>query len=150
MLEVRKKKRIQGAASLLLSAVILFGGSLTVCAYEKPVVISGETALLVVTPDEEVIKTFVAGEMHFSEEEVLDYRKFQGDDGSCYDLSGMQNSIEGTDCVHSYVSGYIADHHKNSDGSCRTDYYYARRCSKCGKLESQGYSHIGTSSKCTH
>lgn len=151
MLEVRKRKKFKKVASLLLSVVILFGGSLTVCAYEEPVVISGETALLVVYPDEEVIKTFVAEEMHFSEEEVLDYTKFWGDDGTCYDLLGMQDdNMERAGCIHSFVSGYIADHHKNLDGSCRTDYYYAERCSKCGKVESKGYSHTETSSKCTH
>lgn len=151
MLEVRKRKRFHEAASLLLSAVILFGGSLTVCAYEEPVVISGETALVVAYPDQEVIKTFVAGEMHFSEEEVLDYTKFLGDDGTCYDLSGMpDDNMEKAGCIHSFVGGYIADHHKNLDGSCRTDYYYAEQCSKCGRVESKGYAYVGTSSKCTH
>lgn len=151
MLEVRKRKKFKEVASLLLSVVILLGGSLTVCAYEEPVVISGETALLVVYPDEEVIKTFVAEELHFSEEEVLDYTKFWGDDGTCYNLSGMQDdNMERAGCIHSYVSGYIANHHKNLDGSCKTDYYYAERCSKCGKVESKGYSHTETSSKCTH
>ncbi|MDE7415906.1 MAG: M56 family metallopeptidase [Lachnospiraceae bacterium] len=37
-------------------------------------------------------------------------------------------------CIHEYVSGETTGHIKNSDNSCKVDYYNAKRCSKCGKV----------------
>lgn len=151
LLESRKKKRTERTLSLLLGAVILFGGSLTVCAYENPRVVRGDADFLKAFLDAESTKMFVAEELRYSEEEVLDFVKFMGEDGICYDLSGEQNSnTERAGCAHSCVSGYIATHHKNADGSCKTDYYYADRCSKCGEMKNKGYSHTETSTRCTH
>lgn len=151
MFDNGKKKRIERTVSWLLGVIILFAGSLTVCAYENPQVIRGEANFIKIYPDEKNTKIFVAEEIQYSEEKILDFVKFVGEDGICYDLTGMQNSnMERAGCVHSYVSGYAKDHHKYSDGSCKTDYYYADRCSKCGRLEIKGYSHTETSTKCTH
>lgn len=152
MLRSRKSKKIERVVSLLLGAVILFGGSLTVCAYENPQVVNGaDAAFLKTTQDEEVAKTFIIGEIQYSEEGTLDFKEFVGNDGIRYELSEMQNAnMERAGCIHSYVSGYVADHRKYSDGSCKTDYYYAERCEKCGRLEMKGYAHTETSTKCTH
>lgn len=152
MLKVKNRTGIKKAISLLLSVIILFGGSLTVCAYENPQVISGVDAFVFDIPaDEQVNVRFTPKDIRYSEEEVLDFTEFVGDDGTCYDLSGMRNnSMEGAGCVHSYVSGYYTYHHKYSDGSCKTDYYYAERCSKCSEVKRKGYSHTETSTKCTH
>lgn len=152
ILKVTNRKKWKEAASLLLGTVILFGGSLTVCAYEGPQVIRGEDqAFFAAFSDKQDTMEFVAEEIRYSEEEVLDFTEFVGDDGTSYNLSELQNSnMERAGCTHSYVSGYRKEHHKNSDGSCKTDYYYANRCSKCGALEIKGYSHTETSTKCTH
>ncbi len=152
MLKNGKRKKIEVAMSLLLSAVILFGGSLTVCAYEKPQVISGEADFFENFSDKQDTTIFiVAEEIRYSEEEVLDFIEFVGDDGSRYDLSKMQSgNMERADCIHSFVGGYIKIHHKNSDGSCKTDYYHADVCNKCGYAKNKEYSHTETSSKCTH
>lgn len=151
MLNSGKRSRIEKAASLLLGAVILFGGSLTVCAYENPQVVRGEADFVMISTDEEITKTFVMEEISYSEETVLDYQQFIGEDGMSYDLTGLPNGgIERAGCIHSFVSGYATVHHKYSDGSCKTDYYHAERCEKCGEVRAKGYSHTETSTKCTH
>lgn len=152
MMESRKRNRIERMVSLLLGVAILFGGSLSVCAYENPQVISGaEAAFLETAQDEKAARFFLMEEIQYSEEETLNYMKFVGNDGICYELPEIQiPSTEKAGCIHSYVSGCVVDHRKYSDGSCKTDYYFAERCSKCGRLEMKGYSHTETSTKCTH
>ena len=152
MLKATNRKKWKEAASLLLGTVILFGGSLTVCAYEGPQVVrGGGPAFFAAFSDKQNTRESVAEEIQYSEEEILDFTEFVGDDGTIYNLSELQNSnMERAGCTHSYVSGYHKEHHKNSDGSCKTDYYHANICSKCGALEIKGYSHTETSTKCTH
>lgn len=151
MLRSRKSKKIERVASLLLGAVILFGGSLTVCAYENPQVIRGEADFFEVSPNEENTKKFVEEEIRFSEEEDLDYQKFLGDDGVSYDLSGVPSSnMERAWCSHSFVSGYVTNYHKYTDGSCKTEYYRAEMCKICGEVRVGEYSHTETSTKCMH
>ncbi len=153
MLKVKNRTKIKKVGSLLLSVIILLGSSLTVCAYESPqVIIDANQSLMEASKNKQHNLHFVnSEELQFSEEAVLDFMKFLGDDGTYYDLSEMQNNnIERTGCIHSYVSGYVTDHHKKPDGSCQTDYYYADRCSKCGEVRVKGYSHTETSTKCTH
>lgn len=68
-----------------------------------------------------------------------------------YDLSELpSDNMERAGCPHSFVSGYVMNHHKYTDGSCKTDYYYAERCTICGELRVKEYSHTETSTKCTH
>lgn len=152
MLECGKKKRFERVVSLALGMIILFGGSLSVCAYENPQVIRGaENVFFETLSDEQGTVKFHVGEIQYSEGEILDFTKFVGDGGSCYHLPDAENDkIERAGCIHAYVSGYVEAHRKNSDGSCKTDYYYAERCSKCGRLEVKDYSHTVTSTKCTH
>ncbi len=151
MLESGKRKRVERVISLLLGVAILFGGSLTVCAYENPRVVSGDADFIKAYLDEQNTKMFVAKELRYSENKVLDFVEFVGEDGIYYDLSVEQNSnTERAGCIHNFVSGYTKVHQKNTDGSCKTDYYHAERCSKCGELRSKGYSHTETSTKCTH
>lgn len=151
MLRSRKSKKIERVVSLLLGAVILFGGSLTVCAYENPQVVRGKANLFEISSNEEVVKTFAVEEIGYSEEAELDYREFLGDDGISYDLPEEQSSnMERAGCIHSFVSGTLKDHRKYSDGSCKTDYYRAEMCKICGEIRVKEYSHTETSTKCTH
>lgn len=152
MFDNGKKKRIERALSLLLGAIILFAGSLTVCAYENPQVIRDVDASMFDLPqDTKVTWEVVTGEIRYSEEETLDFMEFVGKDGISYNLSELQNSkVERVACIHSYGNGYIKMHHKNSDGSCKTDYYLADLCSKCGDAKNKRYSHTETSTKCIH
>lgn len=152
MLKSGKRNRIERVASLLLGAVILFGGSLTVCAYENPQVVrDADAAVYEQTQD---IWGFATEEIQFSEDELLDYTEFVGEDGTTCNLTELQNdnndNMERAGCIHSFVDGYFTVHHKNSDGSCKTDYYRAERCEKCGEVRVKEYSHTVTSTKCTH
>lgn len=108
MLRSRKSKKIERVVSLLLGAVILFGGSLTVCAYENPQVVRGKADFFEISPDGEIEMTFGMEEIEYSEEAELDYWKFLGDDGISYDLSDEQSgNIERAGCFHSFVSGTL-------------------------------------------
>lgn len=90
-------------------------------------------------------------EIRFSDEEVLDFKKFLGDDGNAYELSEAQGGkIERAGCIHAYASGYVLNHHKYSDGSCRTVYHHADRCTKCGNVVGKDYWNTDTSTRCTH
>lgn len=152
MLESGKKKRTERVVSLLLGAVILFGGSLTVCAYENPQVIRDtESAMFDLPQDKQVSWEIAEGEIRFSEETALDFIEFVGEDGISYDISEIPSgNVERAGCIHSLVNGYIKIHQKSSDGSCKTDYYLADVCKKCGDAWNKGYSHTETSTKCTH
>lgn len=153
MFKDRKCKKTEVVISLLLGALILFGGSLTVCAYENPRVIEGmDKQEVQMLKDLHLKAEFInSEEIQFSKEKVLDKIEFIGDDGECYDLAEIESCAETrAACVHSYVSGYQKIHHKNPDGSCQTDCYYANVCTKCGHVEVKGYSHTETSTKCTH
>lgn len=35
-------------------------------------------------------------------------------------------------CSHTYTSGVITEHIKNSSGGCKVDYYDGKCCNKCG------------------
>ena len=153
MLKVEKKKRIEKMFSLLLGVMILFGGSLTVCAYENPQVIRDiDKPVIDVSKDTQIMVDFVdTEEIRFTAEHILTKAEFVGDDGVCYDLSEMQNSAGArAGCIHSYESGYCKVHYKYSDGTCKTDYYTADKCKKCNEIVMKDYSHTETSTKCTH
>lgn len=149
--ERKKWRRVKRAASLLMGLTILFGGSLTVCAYEDSRVISDvEQSFMETSKDVHSQWDFVEDE-DAVEGETLDFEEFVADDGSCYDLSGMQNSgKERLGCIHDYKSGYLKSHYKFEDGSCETIYYKADLCYKCGHVVMKGYDRTETSTRCTH
>lgn len=152
--EERKRwRRVKRTASLLMGLTILFGGSLTVCAYEDSRVISDvEQSLMETSKEKQVQWNFIKDEeIEVPEEKSLDFTDFVADDGTCYDLSELQgNGMERAGCIHAYDSGYMRIHIKNDDGSCKTDYYKADLCYKCGHVVMKGYSHTETSTKCMH
>ena len=152
MMESRKRNRLERMVSLLLGVAILFGGSLSVCAYENPQVIRDADAVMFeALQDEKGTWGVTTEEIQFSEEEVLDFVEFLGDDGISYNLSELQNGgTERAGCIHSYVKGYVTYHYKYSSGGCKIDYYSADVCERCGEVIMKDYSHTVTSTKCTH
>lgn len=152
--EERKRwRRVKRTASLLMGLTILFGGSLTVCAYEDSRVISDvERSFMERSSDEQFQWDFVEyKDTQVIEEETLEFEEFEADDGSCYKLSEMQNSgMERAGCIHAYKSGYLKHHEKFSDGSCETIYYKADLCYKCGHVIMKGYDSTETWTKCPH
>ena len=68
MMESRKRNRIERMVSLALGMIILFGGSLSVCAYENPQVIRGaENVFFETLSDEQGTVKFHVGEIQYSE-----------------------------------------------------------------------------------
>lgn len=153
MLKVRKVSRFVKICSYFIAAFILFGGSLTVYAYEAPKIVTWQTeSNTEILEQEKVEREFVSSTLvNFSEENVLIIKEFIGKDGLCYRINKSENvNSSRIFCIHSYVSGYYKEHIKYSDNSCKTDYYNADRCEKCGDIVLKSYSHTETSTKCTH
>jgi hypothetical protein len=53
-------------------------------------------------------------------------------------------------CAHKYVAGKTTNHTKNSDNSCKTEYYEAERCSKCGYIKLGELIDVITRLLCPH
>lgn len=157
MVRESKGKRFKRAAGVLLGVSILFGGSLTVCAYEDTRVIEdvdqtfveasiGKQSQWDFVKDESVDENIQA-----AESETLEFSEFVAEDGTCYDISELQNNgMARAGCIHAYESGYLKNHEKNADGSCVTLYYKADMCYKCGRVILKGYSHTESWAQCPH
>ncbi len=157
MVRESKGKRFKRAAGVLLGVSILFGGSLTVCAYEDTRVIRDVDQSFVEDSEErqshwDFVKDENADEdIQVAEGEALEFSEFEAEDGTCYDLSEMQNGgMERAGCIHDFESGYLKNHQKYSDGSCDTVYYKADMCYKCGYVILKGYSHKEIWAQCPH
>lgn len=153
MVRVGNKKRVKRVTGMLLGAAILFGGSLTVCAYEDTRVIKDvDQSIIETAKDTQSQWEFVKDEEAQAAGEATQYAtEFVADDGTCYDLSETQNGgMERAGCFHEFESGYIKIHEKNADGSCKTDYHKAEMCYKCGYVIMKGYSHTESWTKCPH
>lgn len=151
--KVKKAKKIIKVCSFFISGIILFAGSLTVFAYEQPgVVIWQVESNLGETKSGQVERGFINhADIKFNNSEAITVREFIGEDGTSYKLGEEGNYGKGKKiCSHSFISGYYKEHVKYSDNSCRTDYYNADRCGKCGEVVIKNYSHTETSTRCTH
>ena len=60
--------------------------------------------------------------------------QFTDTDGNIYPLQDTMTANVYGNCSHTYVSGTMQEHSKNSDGSCVLITYSAKRCSKCGHV----------------
>lgn len=156
ILKMEKPKTTAKICSLLVSGVILFAGSLTVYAYEQPKVVTWQTESHLEHLEEvergQVEQGFInSADIQFNNSETIIVREFISEDGISYKLEESGNTSKTQIlCSHSFVSGYYKHHVKYSDNSCRTDYYNADRCVGCGDVVIKSYSHMETSTKCTH
>lgn len=153
MVRESKGKRFKRVAGVLLGVSILFGGSLTVCAYEDTRTIKDvDQSFMETSKDKQSQWDFILDDdLQVIVDETIDFTDFVAEDGTCYDISETQNGgMERAGCIHAFESGYLRNHEKNSDGSCVTIYYKADMCYKCGYVIMKGYSHTETSTKCMH
>lgn len=153
LLKIEKPKITAKLCSFLVSGGILFAGSLTVYAYEPPRVVTWQTEpRLDVLEKGQVEQCFINGaDIQYNYSETVIVRAFIGEDGVSYNLDELGNTSKTKMyCLHSYVSGYYTHHVRYSDNACKTDYYNADRCAKCGDIIVNSYSHTETSTKCTH
>lgn len=153
VLYFNKMKTSVRICSLLVGGLVMFSGSLTVFAYEEPRVMYWEMESKERNRNiKEMNREFIYMEdIQFSDDENMVAKEFLGEDGSCYNITEDEDiDNERIYCLHSFVSGYCKEHFRNYDNSCKTDYYYADMCEKCGYIIGKSYSHTETSTKCTH
>lgn len=72
---------------------------------------------------------------------------FVDEEGNVYYDDGVEQY---STCTHTYVEGRLALHNKYPDGSCRTEYFQGKRCSKCGDLVYGDHISTQTFDKCPH
>lgn len=127
------KKTKRGIAIITAIAALLLN-IIPVMAYEPPTPIYTDnfetndefTKFTSFDTDTEVTHNFTESDTSFYDENgefvapVFDYQII------------TESDITTRACSHTFVSGIIEKHHKNSDGSCDVYYYNAKRCSKCG------------------
>lgn len=153
MLKVKKVNKFIKLCSFFIGVFILFAGSLTVYAYEPPKIVTWQTeSNSERLEDGQIEREFVSStSINFSEENGIVIKEFVGENGSYHRVSELESTNSSRIfCIHSYVDGYYKEHIKYSDNSCKTDYYNAERCEKCGDIVLKSYSHTETSTKCTH
>lgn len=123
--EVMKVRKCSKVLSSIAASAILLTSSLSVLAYDNPVILDGrdaeKTAGLV---DEELLSFYV------------EYDSYMG---NCFiDFSGnifpITDNKESKTCVHQYNPGLYTNHKINSDGSCQVTYYKGQKCIKCSHI----------------
>lgn len=139
MKEIKKKNK--KFLSVLASLAVVVVGSTTVWAYEPAIKIE------ILDP--------LPPNGHFSvcepqsdpmEIESNSGNVFKDKNGNQYEISNQQKSI----CFHKYVDVLLQYHILNSDGGCTTNYYDAKRCTKCGNIIEKEYSYEIIYKKCPH
>ncbi len=142
ILEMRRETKHKRILAVVMSGIFCIVGGITAFAYIPPATI---------TVNDEVS---VSGEIRFSMEDemtdVLLYNNFFTDtEGNIYELID-NNMDEKAGCSHSYVSGTVSQHERNSNGGCTMSTYYAERCVRCGDLIWGALKNIETNLVCPH
>lgn len=78
---------------------------------------------------------------------------FLSEEGCTYYFNGYmadENRQMRASCSHSYESGTISHHVKNSDGGCTVTTYNGKRCTKCGNVEWETEISTTTYKSCPH
>lgn len=81
---------------------------------------------------------------------ILYDKQFIDAEGNIYPVQG-ENSMNGyASCTHTYITGVVNDHMKNSDGGCTVRSFSAKRCTKCGLVVSGDLIGTATYVVCPH
>lgn len=146
----KEKSRGKSIVCIVLMAVMLFGSSFTVLAYD---IVSTESNEAYNPASKSGFVRY--GEFSFYEEcddewksdyivdTVLYDNQFTDEDGNIYEITEEMQAY--ANCGHPYVSGKAAQHVLHADGSCNLITHYAQLCKKCGgvilgELRSDSYS----------
>lgn len=164
MENLMRKNRWNRKAAIALVAVLTFANSMTVFAYREPVQLevledvseeeiekTTQSDTLLFVPDEmdeEVVQAFKETEVLESAQEILYDSQFVDETGNIYPVLEGDN-IE-PHCNHTFVSGTMYDHIKNSSGGCEMREFKAQRCSKCGYILRGERLNTITFEKCPH
>ena len=136
-----KKKKLRRGIGSLLAGILLFACSLTTLAYKDilfyPVMaeaVQGLDANVKVSiffePHEE--------EFEFPIEDIHYPAQYEDADGNIYPLTEDADAAgAGAECAHEFEDVTLAYHTAGPDKGCFLEYYSAKRCVKCGKIEEQ-------------
>ena len=155
----RKPKKRKG---ILLTALLLMSAAtvIPVLAYESPKVVYNEnlekgnvpTAVVFVPDGEELVDKpdwYVDGipteEIPFITTDAY----FMDEAGNVTYLSEEDVSMQAT-CSHSFQSGTVRTHEKNTTGGCTVIEYSCQRCSKCGYIKNKVEQSRTTKKTCPH
>lgn len=75
---------------------------------------------------------------------------FIDEEGNLFSGSESSSIAPQSSCSHTYVSGYLYEHAKNSKGGCTYTKYSAKRCSKCGAIKDKTRILVSTYDVCPH
>lgn len=164
MENLMSKKKWNRAAAVALVAALTFANSMTVFAYRDPVerelpentsqeeiekATQSDTILFVPDEmDEGVVWEFEQSEMPERAQEILYDSQFVDEAGNIYPI--MEDGNIEPHCDHTFVSGTLYDHIKNSSGGCEMREFRAQRCSKCGYIKQGERLNTVTFEKCPH
>lgn len=142
ILEMKQGKQKKSIITILAALAIAFTGSSAVLAFEP----ANEVDLLQGLNPDKNYTTY--GDMNAAvDDSSSSDRIFVDQDGNVCDVNGNEKVL----CFHKYNSIVIAEHSRNSDGSCVTLYYDAQQCTKCGTIKNMEYSGGKTTfEKCPH
>ncbi len=148
MENLMSKKKWNRTAAIVLVAALTFANSMTVFAYREPVerelpentsqeeiekMTRSDTLMFVPDEvDEEVVQEFKESEVPERVQEILYDKQFVDEAGDIYPI--MEDDEIEPHCNHTFISGTIYDHIKNSNGGCEMRECRAQRCSKCGYI----------------
>ncbi len=143
---VMRMKKWNKAMMGAIVGVFVLANSLTVLAYEDTIQVEPRASM----PHDEV-EYFMEGEMYqfipgaveveTAEEtdvyipydgEIIYVNQFVDAEGNVYEVQKTEGAVVYRACNHTYDSGQLAVHDKQSDGGCIVKVYDADRCSKCG------------------
>lgn len=153
----RKKIWKRELAAVIMAGCFLISG-IPAYAYQDPVKIStvgkptadgmgewNDDGEVIFTPEGKIQEI----SPDFSQSDFV----FLSEEGCTYYFNGYMADENGqirASCSHSYESGTMSRHVKNSDGGCTVTTYNAKRCTKCGNVESKTEISTTTYKSCPH
>lgn len=152
MKKATKKRKLHTVVACMAWAAAMAVSSIGVLAYQEEPRVYEEVATERVD-DENVTEYFYLDDGKEKDVENFDDSDiyFTDENGIRYDISEWeeQNKTKST-CNHSYKSGTVSKHIKNSNGGCKVNDYEAQICSKCEKYILGEIYHSETYKKCPH
>lgn len=160
IMEKGQKKIWKKGFAICVMAGCFFASSIPALAYREPIVLSeseecNHTAETWSNLDK---VTFVPeGETESHGLEYADYSRgnclFIDEAGREYFYDGKETEMQGAErvvCSHTYVNGTVKNHETYEDGSCKESTYSAKRCTKCGRIETGELLSVNTFNPCPH
>lgn len=148
---VKKESLVRKVLGACLMGVVLISSSMSVLAYSPKNVIYHDNLVDEFIFCEEGVTSWGDTYGEFDASETIEWI-FTSDDGEIVEVLDEEDLISETNifCNHTYVSGELAMHTRNSNGGCTIEYYDAQRCSKCGHYIVGDWKNTVTFAKCTH